>query len=488
MSTADPAVRAIERAGPATGTGFAPVAEVPGDPGQMHVYEHGWQSWSPTGRYPATGTSPRPQRANWHRMCYRHDRDLPATGFQGEGLLAVASPQGPVVLVATEDPRGHVPSIRAEAHRDRIVVTADGPVQVRRDLGDDLPDALARWAEEVAHDLAVGPPVAHDPVWCSWYCHWAEVTTADIDAALAAIAEVALPVGVVQIDDGHQAAIGDWLTERPGFGPPGARRALAQRIRAHGHRAGLWLAPLMAARGSATARAHPEWLVGDAHAGHHWGDEIAALDVTHPGAAAHLGEVIATVVDEGYDYLKLDFLYAGAIEGRRHGDASALDAYGEALRIIREAAGPEVTLLGCGAPQLPSIGLLDPMRISPDTDPKDQPEDGDRSQPSLSAALATGRARAFTHARWWTADPDCLLVRSEVARPQEWAEHVRASGGLVADSDPLAELDDDELARLRSLLRPSTTTPVGWDPEGSEQGRLRPDQEQGRITSTEERP
>ncbi|GEM_PF-910551 len=479
MSAAEHADRSIERAGPATGTEFAPVAEIAGDPGQMHVYEHGWQSWSPTGRYPATATSPRPQRANWHRMCYRHDRELPTTGFQGEGLLAVTSPEGPVTLVATEDPHGPVPSIRAQALADRVVVAADGPVQVRRDLGDDLPGALARWADGVAADLAVGPTRAHEPVWCSWYCHWDQVTAADIDAALHAISTAELPVGVVQIDDGHQAAIGDWLTQRPGFGARGARRELSQRIRDHGHRAGLWLAPLMAARGSATATAHPEWLVGDAHAGHHWGDEIAALDVTHPGAAEHLAEVIATVVDEGYDYLKLDFLYAGAVQGRRHHDADPLAAYGEALRIIREAAGPEVTLLGCGAPQLPSIGRLDPMRVSPDTDPKDQPEDGDRSQPSLSAALATGRARAFTHARWWTADPDCLLVRSEVARPHEWAEHVRASGGLVAASDPLAELDPDELARLRGLLRRSTTTPVGWDPEGPEQGR---------IVSAEERP
>ena len=36
------------------------------------------------------------------------------------------------------------------------------------------------------------------------------------------------------------------------------------------------------------------------------------------------------------------------------------------MEAIREAVGPDVTLLGCGAPFGPMLGLVEAMRIGPD--------------------------------------------------------------------------------------------------------------------------
>src|SRR5439155_181416 len=84
--------------------------------------------------------------------------------------------------------------------------------------------------------------------------------------------------------------------------------------------------------------------------------------------------VFRTLAAWGFDFFKVDFMYAGALSGRRHSDTSGVAAYREAVRLIREAIGPNATLLGCGAPILPSLGLYDAMRVSPDVGPLHAPD------------------------------------------------------------------------------------------------------------------
>src|SRR5688500_18014524 len=109
--------------------GFEAVAEVRGDLRRAHVYEHGWQSWSPAGLYRATASSPRPVDRVRLTMSYRAEKPPPPGGFQAEGLLAVVTPEGPVRLWAAPDPTREVPTIRARAEADRLVISADGPVE-----------------------------------------------------------------------------------------------------------------------------------------------------------------------------------------------------------------------------------------------------------------------------------------------------------------------------------------------------------------------
>ena len=51
------------------------------------VYEHGWQSWSPSGCYPL-GTRPqRPSTENSRVMNWRQEKQPAAEAFWGEGLM-----------------------------------------------------------------------------------------------------------------------------------------------------------------------------------------------------------------------------------------------------------------------------------------------------------------------------------------------------------------------------------------------------------------
>jgi alpha-galactosidase len=432
--------------------GFRDVGEVLCDPARARVYEHGWQSWSPTGLYPASATSPRPAEPTANTMTWRPGQPGPATGFQGEGLVAVqAEPEAQVWVFSAPDPRKAVPSIRVRAETARLVVSANGDIAASA-YPATIATALGRWAEGLATRVGAVPIGALPPIWCSWYCYWEAIDEAAVLDNLDAMDQLKLPVAVVQIDDGWEAAIGDWLTTSSRFG---RLDDLAARIAERRRRAGLWVAPFLVGSASRLADEHPDWLVDGASAGRNWSQELRALDITNPAAAEYLSTVFRTLVGYGFSYFKLDFLYAGALEGGRHADATALDAYRTGLELIRQAVGPEVTLLGCGAPLLPSIGLFDAMRVGPDV-----ARPSDLGGPKMRRALTTGRARQFMHARWWINDPDCLLARPQVHRREEWAAHVEASHGLTASSDPLRELDDWGLQTTRRLLRPSASMPV----------------------------
>lgn len=450
---------------------FRDVGEVTGQPDQARVYEHGWQSWSPAGRYAATTTSPRPRRPLWQTMAFRPETPAPPAGFQGEGLLAVEpEPGAPIELFTAPDPTTAVPSIRLRIHSGRMVVSADGDVD-HATVDGPLDHALGVWATSAAAAAGVARPAPIDPGWCSWYCYWDKVTEADVLRELAVMDDLDLPVATVQIDDGWQAGIGDWTTTSSRFG---SMADLADRIGQRGRRAGIWTAPFLVGDASQLATDHPDWLVGGAVASErHWDQPIRVLDVTHPAAAEHLHDVFTTLHGWGYRYFKVDFLYAGAMVGRRTGGADPIAAYREGLRIIRDAIGPGSVLLGCGAPLLPSLGLVDAMRVSADVDPVSEPAEGDVSQPGLRSALLAGRARAFTHDRWWVNDPDCVIVRPDVGRREDWAAHCAALGGLAVSSDPLRALDRRGLELTRQLLRPSRPAPVRWDPDaGDEQGEI----------------
>jgi len=79
------------------------------------VYEHGWQSWSPSTSYPLHAGPLRPRTENSRIMNCRQDTRPPADAFWGEGLLAVDPGDGSGIVVFSAAPDADpVPSIRAD--------------------------------------------------------------------------------------------------------------------------------------------------------------------------------------------------------------------------------------------------------------------------------------------------------------------------------------------------------------------------------------
>ncbi|GAB2506744.1 hypothetical protein GCM10027064_00290 [Microbacterium petrolearium] len=418
------------------------IDEVPAGP-DARVYAEGWQSWSPTTWYGRRDPAHRPEHEWQHLMRFRPGRALPERGVQGEGLLVVDPGGGaPARTYGTLDASREVPSIRAEWRGDRVVVSADGPVHTWRD-GSGGDAALAAFGDRLGAAAGARVPAPVPRVWCTWYRYFEQVTAADVLENLREIRRLALPVDVVQVDDGWSLGTGEGTRPHPRFG---SLPDTVAAIHDEGLRAGVWLAPFSVGARSALARRHPEWLVGPA--GHNWGDDLVGLDLTHPGVRAHLAEVFAGLRELGVDYLKLDFLYAGAVPGRRHDpDATPVAAYRSGLALIREVMGERAYLLGCGAPILPSVGFFDAMRVSPDT----FHEGGEDGSQGLRGRMSL-EARAWQHGRLWTTDPDCLVARPQFALRDEWAEVVLAAPGLRGFSDRIAELDERGLEYVRRLL------------------------------------
>jgi alpha-galactosidase len=245
------------------------VAEIAVETATAQVYEHGWQSWSPTTAYGLTDQAQRPLTDAIQVMNYRAGRTSPPDGFHGEGLLCVReSDHGEVHVFATPPGADPVPSITARVDGGRVLVSADGPVDHVVDGGvGGLQGALGRWADGYARAVGVAALRPAPTLWCSWYYYWTQVTEQDVLENLEAMDDLDVPVDVVQLDDGYQTEIGDWLSLSGRFE---SLVDLADRIHQQGRRAGIWVAPFLVGEKSRLFAEHPDWLVEGGYAGRNW--------------------------------------------------------------------------------------------------------------------------------------------------------------------------------------------------------------------------
>ncbi len=150
-------------------------------------------------------------------------------------------------------------------------------------------DAAARFAGITQERFQAEVPTG----WCSWYHFYNKVSAQDIRSNLekAVSLRAELPLQVIQIDDGFETRVGDWLDFKPGF--PQGVAPLAREIRAAGFTPGLWLAPFILDRRSRLARQHPDWLLRGrfrlpVNAGYLWDGFATALDLSQPQALEHV--------------------------------------------------------------------------------------------------------------------------------------------------------------------------------------------------------
>ena len=463
----------------------------------VRMFRHGYQSWSPSG-LAVLGQHVDPSCVAdlpFLQGVYHADAQRCADGeIRSEWCtaLADAAPHQGAVVLGFGGGHRHDGTFRLRRRNDggiELAVEAFlggaelGPGETRHlhpvwwerteEDGPGVCEMLARWAgSRAGGSRSRGWPFLTG--WCSWYHYFDAVTENDIRANLRRAAD--WPFDVFQIDDGYQAAIGDWRHTNDKF--PSGLDELGPEIRSHDRTPGLWLAPFLVAPDSEVARAHPDWIAraplgrGDAATAPGekgeplrswwnpaWGGGekgfMYSLDTTHPEVLAHLEALAHDLVWwAGFRYLKLDFTFAPGVEGRWH-DRSRTPA--ERVRAgfeaIRRGAGDDTFLLGCGVPLANVVGLVDANRIGADVaprwalDPSEEIVAGYLDvQPATRSAYAATVARAFMHRRLWLNDPDCIMLRttstelSPVAATT-WAHCVGVSGGLVMVSDDLALLD-----------------------------------------------
>lgn len=303
------------------------------------------------------------------------------------------------------------------------------------------------------------PRLVHRPVptgWCSWYCFGPGVTDQNIYDNLDWAGKNLPALRYIQIDDGYQPAMGDWLDTGKAFG--GSVQTVLKAIRAKSFEPALWVAPFIAEEQSRLFTQHPDWFVQDTSGTPLRSDKIGfggwrrgpwyCLDGTHPAVQEHLERLFRTLNREwGVTYFKLDANYWGAIHGGQHfaKKATRIEAYRCGMEAVLRGAGKDSVILGCNHPIWPSLGLIHASRSSNDIDR------------SWGSFVATGREnlyRGWQNGRFWWNDPDCLVLTGNLPE-NEFVFHATllyATGGMMLSGDDLTQLSPARVERLKKML------------------------------------
>jgi alpha-galactosidase len=453
------------------------------------LVRNGYQSWSPTS-VARLGVDVDPSTVEGtiglvRQMHHADPRVAPAGWLRSElvGLLSLTG--GRLLLVGFEGGATHDGTVWARRVDDGSVqVVASSylggavfPAGAERALHDVLVDRgepgeasglLEAWADRAGRAGGARVEAPYQVGWCSWYHYFHTISEESLRHNLALAAD--WPFEVFQLDDGYQAAIGDWLITKDRFPSPLER--LAADIAATGATPGIWLAPFLAAPDSELVRQHPDWiarhpsgrsLIGMVN--DHWGGPVHTLDTTNPEVLAHIEATAAALVDAGFPYLKLDFTYAPSFDGGYLDPTrTPAERVRAGMEAVRRGAGDGAFLLGCGLPLGAGIGVVDGMRIGADVAPwwdvrptQWNPPGYTDVEPATRNAWVNTLTRSFMHRKLWLNDPDCLMLRtSETSLSPEaaraWAVAVGVSGGMALVSDDLALLDADARRLLDEVL------------------------------------
>ncbi|MBB3696524.1 alpha-galactosidase [Flammeovirga yaeyamensis] len=303
--------------------------------------------------------------------------------------------------------------------------------------------------------------------WCSWYCYREDITDDIMTKNLDIFSKKVPELKYIQLDDGYQPFMGDWLDPNPKYGDV---RKTIDGIADKGYMPAIWVAPFIAQKESRVFQEHPEWFVKNEEGKPLTSNTVTfggwregpwyCMDGTHPEVQEHLKNIFKTMREEwGINYFKLDANFWGAIHGGQFHDKSAtrIEAYRRGMQAIVDACDENTVILGCNAPIWPSFGLVSAQRTSGDIN---------RSWKAFSSLAQENLSRAWQNEMIWDVDPDCIVQAPDspfgkdpsVLSEDEWMFHltsIHATGGLALSGDKAKLLTDNNLKDLKKLLQPT---------------------------------
>ncbi len=320
---------------------------------------------------------------------------------------------------------------------------------------EDIPKELPEYCSLAVKYICGEPRLRFDTPtgYCSWYYYLAEISEKVISNALKDLMDNkdSLPVKYFQIDDGWQICYGNW---EPNEKFPNGMKSAADQIKAAGFVPGIWFAPLWA-RIAPVAKEHPEYFAKDRKTG----EQTVCFDYSVPETCEFISEIFRRATyDWGYKYLKLD-LITTCLGAYRYSDPefNSLKNYKKCLEVISAAVPEDTFILGCTAPFMPSVGLVDGMRISCDIG---------HDWEAVKEVMSRVHKRYFYHKRFFISDADCLIIRKSENEDEEcqrrctrnddelrsYISATAAAGGVLMFSDKLRLLSDEQMKTLASLF------------------------------------
>jgi len=451
-----------------------------GLPGDTPVYAEGFQMLSQT-----AGTLAKPTDVGTYTDRGHYKLAEPAGFRTVYGMLLLSPRETDRVLAGFGSCRRFNGKFHFNGERLQAVLEtenlelAPGQTWEMEDLIVQSDRSRERLLEKLA--AAIGknhPRLRHDPVptgWCSWYCFGPKVTAQNIADNLGWIATNLPALRYIQIDDGYQPWMGDWLDSGKAFG--GDVKGVLKEIRDRGFEPAIWVAPFIASEQSRLFQEHPDWFVKDSKGAPLRSDRVGfggwrlgpwyALDGTHPEAQRWLTELFQTLRREwGCTYFKLDATYWATLpDGHRYDpNATRIEAYRRGMEAIRRGAG-DALIMGCNHPIWPSLGLVHASRSSLDIE---------RSWASFTSIGRENLLRGWQNGRLWWNDPDCVVLHDGGSRDvmdaggkmtttgkvpdNEYQFHatlIYATGGMLLSGDDLTRITPRRAEMLKKLVPPS---------------------------------
>lgn len=439
------------------------------------IFCNGFQSWTESREYTSRDRIRKLARSarRFKVHCFGDYHFYPYTGGAGQlhsyVYCYIRQKTGDLTLLGSlNEDRGYtICACETKKNRIRMMKDVEGlvieePLTIMDVLILQGPEReiMSTYFETLCPGLETGEPVTG---WTSWYRYYTDISEPIILENLDGLSQRNIPIDIFQIDDGYQAAVGDWLDVKPSF--PGGMKKLADAIRSKGYRAGIWLAPFICEEKSSIMKNHGDWLLrnddGPVPAGWNplWSGTFYALDVYNDEFRYHIKEVFDTVFNQwGFDMVKLDFLYAAAMmprEGKTRGTIMT-----DAMKFLRRCAG-EKTILGCGVPLGSAFGLVDYCRIGSDVAPKW--EDillaaiRYRERVSTINSITSTIGRSHLNGTVFVNDPDAVILRSEDNSMSREERHTlfllnNILGGVLFTSDSVAAYPPDLLHMYCSIF------------------------------------
>jgi alpha-galactosidase len=432
-------------------------------PPVTRLYAEGFQMLSQNG-----GTIDEPADLGSYTDAKHYKMPTPAEGRAFYSLITLSPPQGPAQLMAFTSCRRFSGQFYLRGRSLQAVIDtedlelAPGETWELEEFTFRTGTNREQLLAELAERLVQNHPPLHGKTpatgWCSWYCFGPSVTAQQVLDNLDFIAKNAPGLKYIQIDDGYQPAMGDWLETGTAFG--GNVQAVLKQIRARGFEPAIWVAPFIAEEKSHVFQQHPEWFVKGDDSKPLRSDKVTfggwrrgpwyVLDGTHPEVQKHFQDFFGTMRREwGCTYFKLDANFWGTIHGGRFHDpkATRVEAYRRGMQAILRGVGDSF-ILGCNHPIWPSLGLIHGSRSSNDIK---------RSWDRIMTTARQNLLRNWQNGRLWWNDPDAVVLTGDLPDNefQFHATAIYASGGMLLSGDDLTKIPQQRLAMLKKLLPPT---------------------------------
>ncbi len=311
--------------------------------------------------------------------------------------------------------------------------------------------------------------------YSSWYNRYENITEDSVMEDLEGCSMVLDAHDLFQVDDGWETNVGDWLKVDPKKFPNGMK-AVADKIRKKGFKAGLWLAPFSANESSEIYKNHPDWFLKVDEkpwkAGCNWGG-FYSLDIDNPCVVSYIREVFNTVFNVwGFDLVKLDFLYSAApygtpISGNK---INSKEIYPicetraarmcRAMDLLREVCGKH-PILGCGVPVWPAFGKVEYCRVSCDVSLNWKGplymRPAHREIVSTKHAIETTKVRQALNGRAHLNDPDVFFLRDGNIHLSKEQKRTLATScanvhGVFLTSDNMGKYSPEKKSFYKSLV------------------------------------